>query len=159
MKKQIFNLNRTALLAIVFIALGSAVMAQDSTRLVTLKASAQAAYTEAWDKLSANLGLTSDQVTQWKALNQADLKQANAILTDPSLTNDQKKSQLDALHTQQQTSLQSILSPDQYSRWNTEKAAAMQNAQAKASAAKTTAQDKAQDVRANRTAVRQARRN
>lgn len=62
------------------------------------------------------LGLSADQKTQMKALQQEMKQQRDAIINDANLTADQKKEKMKALHQSQMQKMNSILTPEQQAK-------------------------------------------
>jgi Spy/CpxP family protein refolding chaperone len=73
------------------------------------------------------LGLTTDQKTQMKALHESMQQQRNAIQNDGSLTADQKKEKMKELHKAQMGKVNAILTPDQQAKMKAFRQQRMQN--------------------------------
>jgi periplasmic protein CpxP/Spy len=74
------------------------------------------------DKLVKELGLTADQQTQMKALNQDAKSQMQAIKNDSTLSREQKKEKIKAFRQEQMAKREAILTPDQKQKWEQMKA-------------------------------------
>jgi Spy/CpxP family protein refolding chaperone len=67
--------------------------------------------------IAAKLDLTADQQSKLKALFVSSHQQREAVLTNTSLTNDQKQAQLTQIRQATQTQLSTILTPDQLQKF------------------------------------------
>ena len=127
---------KTSLITVIAIILLAAKSFAQKETTTNMPSAINAAYNEAWDKQTQNLGLTTAQVYQWQALDAADLKQAQAIVVNTGLTNDERQAQLNTLYAQQQIQLTTILKPVQYSKWSAEKTAVKETATESAATAR-----------------------
>lgn len=66
-----------------------------------------------FQKMSQKLNLSQSQQDQFKTVFQQSQEQAKAIRNDASLTADQKKEKLEALHQNTKTQVNGLLTPDQ----------------------------------------------
>jgi Spy/CpxP family protein refolding chaperone len=64
------------------------------------------------------LGLTPEQETQFKAVNQAHKSAVKAVQADATLAADAKKAQVAALVTKYQSDVQGIMNADQFAKWS-----------------------------------------
>jgi len=78
-------------------------------------------------KMMEQLNLTTDQKTQMKTLRENMQQQRNAIQNDASLTADQKKEKMKALHKDQMGKVNAILTPDQQAKMKVFRQQRMQN--------------------------------
>lgn len=69
------------------------------------------------EQMKKELNLTDDQVTAVEKNWGESLKKMRAVHDDKSLTDDQKKEQFKTLHNQQEENLKSLLTPDQYNKY------------------------------------------
>lgn len=72
---------------------------------------------EKGNKLAKQLGLSADQQSQLKTIHQDERTQAEAIKNNSSLTPDQKRDQLKQLRQADQQKMESILTPDQRTKF------------------------------------------
>jgi hypothetical protein len=63
------------------------------------------------------LGLSPEQETQFKAVNQAHKAAVKAVQMDGSLAADAKKAQVAALVTKYQSDVQGVMNADQFAKW------------------------------------------
>ncbi|MDZ7879553.1 MAG: hypothetical protein U5L45_17885 [Saprospiraceae bacterium] len=63
------------------------------------------------------LGLSAEQETQFKALNQAHKSAVKAVQSDASLAADAKKAQVAALSTKYESDVQGMMNADQFAKW------------------------------------------
>ncbi len=68
-------------------------------------------------RMEAKLGLTADQQSKLKALFQSNRQQRQAVLTNASLTNEQKQTQLSQIRQTSQAQLSTILTPEQLTKF------------------------------------------
>jgi Spy/CpxP family protein refolding chaperone len=73
------------------------------------------------------LGLTTDQKNQMRALHESMQQQRNAIQNDASLSADQKKEKMKELHKAQMGKVNAILTPDQQAKMKAFRQQRMQN--------------------------------
>jgi hypothetical protein len=64
-------------------------------------------------RMAAKLGLTADQQSKLKALRASNHEQRQAVVTNSSLTNEQKMAQLAQIRQANKAQLATILTPDQ----------------------------------------------
>jgi Spy/CpxP family protein refolding chaperone len=69
------------------------------------------------ERMKKELNLTDDQSAAIQKSFGESMQKMKAIHDDKSLTDDQKKEQFKTLHSQQEESLKSILTPDQYNKF------------------------------------------
>jgi Spy/CpxP family protein refolding chaperone len=69
------------------------------------------------DKMKKELNLTDDQSAAIQKNFGESMQKMKAVHDDKSLTDDQKKAQFKTLHDQQQESMKSILTPDQWNKF------------------------------------------
>jgi Spy/CpxP family protein refolding chaperone len=69
------------------------------------------------DRMKKELNLTDDQSAALQKSFDENMQKMKAVHDDKSLTDDQKKTQLKTLHEQQQASMKSILTPDQWNKF------------------------------------------
>lgn len=67
--------------------------------------------------VAAKLGLTPDQQSKLKALFVANRQQRQSVLTDPSLSNEQKQAQLSQIRQTNKAQLATILTPEQLTQF------------------------------------------
>jgi len=72
---------------------------------------------EMGERLIKELGLTADQQTQWKALNDEERKAAEAVRADASLTPDQKREKMKGIRQDYQAKRQALLTPEQQKKF------------------------------------------
>lgn len=113
------------------------VFAQDSTRAVNAKAKGLEAYNQAWNKLDQTLKLTPEQTQQWKDLNKKYAQQEQAVATDKTLSQTEKVTQMEGIHTQKETELGTILTPAQTKEWTAIQKTVKNTASSDVQAAKT----------------------
>ncbi|MDE3183577.1 MAG: hypothetical protein KGM16_09180 [Bacteroidota bacterium] len=77
--------------------------------------------------MNDQLGLTTDQKNQMKALHESMQQQRNAIQNDAGLSADQKKEKMKALHKDQMGKVNAILTPDQQAKMKAFRQQRMQN--------------------------------
>lgn len=63
------------------------------------------------------LNLTDAQTMQWKKIRTSTMEKTKAIQNDQSLTKDQKRTQLMALHQDAQQQISAILTPEQQTKF------------------------------------------
>ncbi|HPI00064.1 MAG TPA: hypothetical protein PK772_07035 [Chitinophagaceae bacterium] len=63
------------------------------------------------------LNLTDAQTMQWKKIKTSTMEKTKAIQNDQSLTKDQKRTQLMALHQDAQQQISAILTPEQQTKF------------------------------------------
>ena len=63
------------------------------------------------------LNLTDAQTMQWKKIRTSTMEKTKAIQNDQSLTKDQKRTQLMALHQDAQQQISAILTPEQQAKF------------------------------------------
>jgi len=63
------------------------------------------------------LNLTDAQTIQWKKIRTSTMEKTKAIQNDQSLTKDQKRTQLMALHQDAQQQISAILTPEQQTKF------------------------------------------
>lgn len=68
-------------------------------------------------RFANKLGLTADQQSKLKALFQSNRQQRQAVLTNASLTNEQKLSQLSQIRQASKAQLSTILTPEQLAKF------------------------------------------
>jgi protein CpxP len=68
--------------------------------------------------LTKKLDLTPDQVTQVKAIDGDTWKQMMALRSDTSLTPDEKKPKMTAIHQASQDKIRALLTPDQQTKFD-----------------------------------------
>jgi Spy/CpxP family protein refolding chaperone len=68
--------------------------------------------------LTKKLNLTPDQVTQVKAIDADTMKQMMALRSDTSLTPDEKKPKMTAIHQASQDKIRAVLTPDQQTKFD-----------------------------------------
>ncbi len=71
------------------------------------------------DKLSTDLQLTADQKSKISALFQKERQSAQEIRKDTSLTRDQRREKTRALHADNNKELKAILTPEQFTKYQT----------------------------------------
>lgn len=89
---------------------------QTSTTTTTTKpskAEKKAARKERHEKMAKELGLTADQKTQMKALQQDQRKQMQAIKNDSSLSTEQKQAKFKEMHKAGMEKRDALLTPEQ----------------------------------------------
>jgi len=69
------------------------------------------------DELKTNLGLTDAQVSSWKALKEKYRPQYKAIRADSSLSEEARKTKMKSVRSSEDTELKTILTPDQYTKF------------------------------------------
>ncbi len=69
-------------------------------------------------KFAAKLGLTADQQSKLKDLRRSTRQQRQAVLNNPSLTNEQKQAQLSQIRQTTQAQLATILTPEQLAKFH-----------------------------------------
>jgi Spy/CpxP family protein refolding chaperone len=69
------------------------------------------------DRMKKELSLTDDQSAALQKSFGESMQKMKAVHDDKSLTDDQKKAQFKTLHDQQQESMKSILTPDQWTKF------------------------------------------
>lgn len=69
------------------------------------------------DRMKKELNLTDDQSAALQKSFGESMQKMKAVHDDKSLTEDQKKAQFKSLHEQQQASMKSILTPDQWNKF------------------------------------------
>ena len=70
-----------------------------------------------YEKLKTDLGLSDDQVTSWKNLEETYKPKMKAIRSNTALSEEDKKTQMKQLHESKQADLKKILTPDQYTKF------------------------------------------
>ena len=68
------------------------------------------------------LGLSPEQETQFKTLNQAHKAAVKAVQSDASLASDAKKSQVATLVSKYQSDVQGMMNADQFAKWTAARA-------------------------------------
>ena len=68
------------------------------------------------DRLVQELNMTPDQVTKWKAIRENFVQQVKAVRENASLTDEQKKSQMEALRASLKTQIEGVLTPEQLAK-------------------------------------------
>jgi periplasmic protein CpxP/Spy len=68
--------------------------------------------------LTKQLNLTPDQVTQVKAIDADTMKQMMALRSDTSLTPDEKKPKMTAIHQASQDKIRALLTDDQKTKFD-----------------------------------------
>lgn len=63
------------------------------------------------------LGLSPDQETKFKAINEGHKAAMKTVQADPSLTTDGKKAQMDLLKSKYEADVQGLLTTDQFTKW------------------------------------------
>jgi periplasmic protein CpxP/Spy len=63
------------------------------------------------------LGLTPEQETQFKSVNEAHKTAVKAVQMDANLAADAKKAQVEALKSKYQSDVQGVLNADQFAKW------------------------------------------
>ena len=76
---------------------------------------------ERMEKMKSSLDLSDDQVKKLKDANRKFAEQRRALMSDSSLTKEQKKTKFKALSGEQNTMVKGILSPEQYEKWKSER--------------------------------------
>jgi Spy/CpxP family protein refolding chaperone len=69
------------------------------------------------DNLAKQLGLTDDQTTQFKAAFAAQQQKLRALMTDQTLSKDDRRAQAKQLRQDLNTQLQGILTDEQFTKW------------------------------------------
>ncbi len=82
-----------------------------------MKANRQQHMADGRQKLAEKLNLTQAQQDQIKPIMEKQREQAKAIRQDNSLSQDQKRTKMQALHQDTQTQLNAILTPEQQQQW------------------------------------------
>lgn len=73
------------------------------------------------EKMKSSLDLSDDQIKKLQDANQKFAKQRKALMTDSSLTKEEKKTKFKALSGEQDAAVKGILSPEQYKKWKSER--------------------------------------
>jgi Spy/CpxP family protein refolding chaperone len=68
------------------------------------------------DKLVQELNMTPEQVTKWKAIRETFVQQVKTVRENASLTEEQKKTQLEALRATLKTQIEGVLTPEQLAK-------------------------------------------
>jgi Spy/CpxP family protein refolding chaperone len=69
------------------------------------------------ERLTKQLNLTSDQVTQLKAIDDDTRQQMMALRDDTSTPREQKRPKMEAIHQAQQTKIKALLNDDQKTKY------------------------------------------
>lgn len=70
-----------------------------------------------YTKLQADLGLTNDQVSSWKSMEAQYKPKFQAIRSNSSLSEEDRKAQMKQLRSAKEADLKKILSADQFSKY------------------------------------------
>jgi protein CpxP len=70
-------------------------------------------------KFKTDLGLSDAQVTSWQSLDEKYKPQMQALRSNTSLSEDDKRAQMKQLHAAKDADLKGILTPDQYAKFET----------------------------------------
>lgn len=112
----------TTLAASGLVACGSAFGGDTSSTLSSMTTNATSHVSHMFssgstDKLSEKLGLTDAQKQKVQSLFQSERQKMSDVRQDTSLSTSEKRSKLSAIRDNMNTKLQSILTPQQYAKW------------------------------------------
>jgi periplasmic protein CpxP/Spy len=68
-------------------------------------------------QMGGNLGLSPDQETKFKALNESQKAAVKTVQMDKSLSAEAKKAQVDALKSKYEADVKGVMNADQYTKW------------------------------------------
>ena len=102
---------------------GSSAIGQDTTAKLTSMTTNATSHASnmaggsSTDRLSQKLGLTDAQKEKVQSILGSGRQQARDVRQDTSLSTDQKQSKLTEIRDRVNTKLQSVLTPEQYAKW------------------------------------------
>ncbi len=103
------------------LALATASFAQDAPATAPVKAKEQGkemkGKVEGKAPMGGNLGLSAEQETKFKALNEAQKSAMQKLEMDKTLSADAKKTQKDALKSKYEADVKSVMNADQFAKW------------------------------------------
>lgn len=102
---------------------GSSAIGQDTTAKLTSMTTDATSHASnmgsgsSMDKLAQKLGLTDAQKEKMQSILGSGRQQARDVRQDSSLSTEEKRSKLTAIRDSVNTRLQSVLTPEQYAKW------------------------------------------
>jgi hypothetical protein len=72
--------------------------------------------------MGANLGLSTDQQTQYGAINKAHQEAVKKVQMDAALSGEAKKAQVNALKSKYEADLKGIMTAEQFTKWSEKRA-------------------------------------